>query len=297
MLINFPISNFTANPLEILLLGLIQGLMTIIFGIGGNFIIIPIMMIKDIEPMFAISSSMLSLVCSFTSSYIRNRREKRIIYEVGCNVLIGSILGSMIGTGLIFTFAKHDFLSDFIKLVYVFILCFSGLIMLKDSILEIRGFKKNKNNALYKMINSFPIKKTFKFSKNENSVVGIILIGLITGFVISVTGIGGALILIPFLAYGLNMNIKNAIGTSSFQSLFIQSFVVLLHCYLLHTVDIILSFFLMLGSVTGVLIGSTIEIKISPKYLKLSLSIITIIVFINFLFDSFLLNQIKYEII
>lgn len=285
MQVYLPIAEISIEIYSIILLGLISGFMAGIFGIGGNFIAIPTLIFIGIPSAIALSSAVSHIVASSFSSFLSHLRNKNVDLGIGLWLIIGSMIGSLVGA-IIFSFLYSIGVLDiFISLSYVIILGIVGVTIGIESIKAIH--QKNKKKPIHsikkkrvsKLSKLMPYKHHFIRSNVEVSIVAIILIGSLIGLLVSLAGLGGGFVLVPLLIYVLGLPTSLAIGTSVFQAVLTTSFVTIFHAVTAHTVDVVLSFFLILGAVIGAQIGVRVNTRLSPEVLRLMLATIILCVF------------------
>ena len=290
MQIYLPIAEISVHIYSILLLGIASGFMAGIFGIGGNFVVIPTLMFMGVPSPIALSSAVNHTIASSFSSFLTHLRNKNVDLAIGGWLLLGSFIGSLSGSLLFSLLYSLGIIDIVIALSYLLILGSIGVIVGIESALAI--YRKHKNITIVKLKNttskfniaqSLPFKRHFPHSNITVSVLAIVLIGTLIGLLVSIAGLGGGFILVPLLIYVLGLPTSFAIGTSVFQAVFTTTLVTTLHAISVHTVDIMLSFFLVLGAVVGAQVGVRINTKLPPEILRALLSMIILGVFFKLL--------------
>ncbi len=278
-----PIAEIEINLLLILFFGFIVGFMSGLFGVGGGFLMTPLLIFMGIPPSTAVGTESVQILGSSVSGALAHSRKKNIDYEIGIFLLIGGIFGSTIGV-ILFNFLKESGNIDLIiNILYVIFLSVIGILMLiestislvKDETKIIR--KKKKRNFL----DYLPLKIKFRHSGIYISIILPITVGMITGFLASLMGVGGGFIMVPAMIYLFRMGTVSAIGTSLFQIVFVTLNSSILQATYNLSVDLILAIFLLIGGVIGAQYGSKFTSKFKGEQLRVLLALIVILVCIK----------------
>ncbi|MEC8265628.1 MAG: sulfite exporter TauE/SafE family protein [Pseudomonadota bacterium] len=278
-----PIAEIEINLLLILFFGFIVGFMSGLFGVGGGFLMTPLLIFMGIPPSTAVGTESVQILGSSVSGALAHSRKKNIDYEIGIFLLIGGIFGSTIGV-ILFNFLKESGNIDLIiNILYVIFLSVIGILMLiestislvKDETKIIR--KKKKRNFL----DYLPLKIKFRHSGIYISIILPITVGIITGFLASLMGVGGGFIMVPAMIYLFRMGTVSAIGTSLFQIVFVTLNSSILQATYNLSVDLILAIFLLIGGVIGAQYGSKFTSKFKGEQLRVLLALIVILVCIK----------------
>ena len=281
-----PIAEIEINLLIILFFGFVVGFMSGLFGVGGGFLMTPLLIFMGIPPSTAVGTESVQILGSSVSGALAHSRKKNIDYEIGIFLLIGGIFGSTFGV-ILFNFLKQSGNIDLIiNILYVIFLSVIGILMLIESTISLVKddksiLKKRKRNLL----DYLPLKLKFRQSGIYISIILPIFVGIITGFLASLMGVGGGFIMVPAMIYLFRMGTVSAIGTSLFQIIFVAANTTILQASQNQTVDIVLATILLLGSVIGVQIGSRYTNILKGEYLRLILSSIIILVSLKLLID------------
>ncbi len=275
-----PIAEIQINILVILFFGFLVGFMSGLFGVGGGFLMTPLLIFMGIPPSTAVGTEAVQILGSSVSGAIAHGRKKNIDYEIGIFLLIGGIFGSTVGV-IIFNFLKESGNIDLIiNILYVIFLATIGILMLIESTLsilrkdEVQVRKKKRRTFLDYM----PMKLRFKRSKIYISIFLPITIGIIVGLLSALMGVGGGFIMVPAMIYLFRMNTISAIGTSLFQIVFITLNVSILQATYNQSVDLILAIFLLIGGVIGAQFGSKLTSRFRGEQIRVLLAIIVMIV-------------------
>ena len=296
-----PIAQVFVNPIEILLLSSIVGVLSGLFGVGGGFLMTPFLIFLGVPPAYAVANEanniLATSVSGSTTHYLKNTLE----YKMGFMIVIGGTVGTSLGI-LTFTYFKDlGKIDTVISLAYMYILAIIGTLMLVESLSEIDRAKRNlvikKKLHVHYWIHGLPFRMRFPKSKLYESIFTPITIGLLVGFIAAIMGIGGAFILVPAMIYIIKMPTKLVPGTSLFVTIFVSVIVTFLHSFNYGSIDLMLVVMLVVGSIVGVQIGQKLGEKIDSSGLRALLAVLLLIVGIAIAYDTFFVEEIKNEII
>ena len=276
-----PIAEIEINLLIILFFGFIVGFMSGLFGVGGGFLMTPLLIFMGIPPSTAVGTESVQILGSSVSGAIAHGRKKNIDYEIGSFLLIGGIFGSTFGI-MIFNFLKESGNIDLIiNILYVIFLLVIGVLMFIESIFSLinkptvlKKTQKKKRNIL----DYLPLKLRFRQSGIYMSALLPVIVGSFTGFLASLMGVGGGFVMVPAMIYLFRMGTVSAIGTSLFQIVFVTLNVSILQATYNLSVDLILAVFLLIGGVIGAQYGSKYTSKFKGEQIRVFLAVIVIIV-------------------
>ena len=289
MYIYLPIAEQPINAFIVLGIGSLVGIIMGMVGIGGGFLLTPLMIFFGIPSPVAVASVANQLVAPSVSGVLSYWKSSNVDFKMGIILLIGGVIGSSIGV-LIFNFLNNlGHLDLVIKLSYVLFLSIIGSLMFIESSRLILRVKKGKISRgklhQHNWLHGLPFKTRFRKSKLYISVLLPLLIGIIVGILAALMGTGGGFIIVPAMIYLLGMPTSLVVGTSLFQIIFVASNTTILQASQNQTVDIILAFLLLLGSVIGVQIGSKFSNFLKGEHLRFFLSIIILMVGFMLLID------------
>ena len=289
MYIYLPIAEQPIHSLAILGVGAFLGLIMGLVGVGGGFLLTPIMIFLGIPPPVAVASVANQLVAPSVSGVLSHWKRSNVDFKMGTVLLLGGIVGSSIGVLLFNFLGKIGQLDLVIKSSYVIFLTLIGSLMLAESLRLILRTRKGKISRgklhQHNWLHGLPFKMRFRKSKLYISILLPILIGIIVGILAALMGIGGGFIIVPAMIYLLGMPTSLVVGTSLFQIIFVAANTTILQASQNQTVDIVLATILLLGSVIGVQIGSRYTNILKGEYLRLILSSIIILVSLKLLID------------
>ena len=289
MYIYLPIAEQPIHALVILGVGAFLGLIMGLVGVGGGFLLTPIMMFLGIPPPVAVASVANQLVAPSVSGVLSHWKRSNVDFKMGTVLLLGGVVGSSIGVLLFNFLGKIGQLDFVIKSSYVIFLTLIGSLMFTESLRLILRTRKGKISRgklhQHNWLHGLPFKIRFRKSKLYISILLPILIGVIVGVLAALMGIGGGFIIVPAMIYLLGMPTSLVVGTSLFQIIFVAANTTILQASQNQTVDIVLATILLLGSVIGVQIGSRYTNILKGEYLRLILSSIIILVSFKLLID------------
>ncbi len=280
MEIYLPIAGLPVNLFILMSLGLVVGFLSGMFGVGGGFLMTPMLILLGIPPAVAVASEANHILAASFSGFLAHMRRLNVDFMMGFILLLGGILGSILGVFLLKYLLIIGQEKVFISLSYIFILIFVGLWMLRESVTSIKNINKGKINKLHEHIwlHGLPFKIKFRKSHLYISIIPPIFIGFIVGTLSSIMGVGGGFILVPAMIYILGMPTQVVIGTSLLQIVFVTFVSTIMHSYINQTVDIMLSSLLLIGAVVGAQIGTRFMVKLKGEQIRFLLATIIIIV-------------------
>lgn len=282
MNIYLPIAELSVNIFIILSLGGAVGFLSGMLGLGGGFLMTPLLMFIGIPPNVAVATSANQIVAASVSGALSHWRQGLVDVKMGMYLLLGGLFGSFTGIWIFKLLSNAGQIETFLAIVY-FILLFSiGTLMLIESsqVIRDRIRKRTVKRKLHyhNWAHRLPFKVRFYSSNLYISVIPPIIIGYFIGILSATMGIGGSFILIPSMIYFLGMPTSKVIGTSLFQIIFITAFVTLLHATSTFAVDAVLAFSLILSSVIGAQLGVIFTNKFRGEELRALLAIIVLAV-------------------
>ncbi|MBT7076764.1 MAG: sulfite exporter TauE/SafE family protein [Pelagibacterales bacterium] len=280
MEIYLPIAELPINVFVLIFLGLVVGFLSGMFGVGGGFLMTPMLILMGIPPAVAVASEANHILAASVSGFLAHMRRANVDFLMGFILLLGGVFGSIIGVFLLKYLLSIGQEKLFISLSYILILIFVGFWMLAESVSSIKKKNKGKRNKLHEHIwlHGLPFKIKFRKSHLYISVLPPIFIGLLVGILSSIMGIGGGFILVPAMIYILGMPTQVVIGTSLLQIVFVTTVSTIMHSYINQTVDVVLSSLLLIGAVVGAQMGTRAMVLLRGEQIRFLLAIIIIIV-------------------
>ena len=294
-----PIAQVFVNPIEILLLSAIVGVLSGLFGVGGGFLMTPFLIFLGIPPAYAVANEANNILATSVSGSTTHYLKNTLDYKMGLMIVIGGTIGTSLGIYTFTYFKGIGKIDTVISLAYMYILAIIGTLMLVESLGEIDKAKKNllikKKLHVHYWIHGLPFRMRFPKSKLYESAFTPIIIGLLVGFIAAIMGIGGAFILVPAMIYIIKMPTKLVPGTSLFVTIFVSVIVTFLHSFNYGSIDLMLVFMLVIGSIIGVQLGQKLGERIDSSGLRALLAILLLIVGIAIAYDSFFAEEIQKE--
>lgn len=273
-----PIAEMSINPLGFLVLGIIVGTLSGTFGVGGGFLMTPLLIFLGIPPAIAVASEANHIVGSSLAGTIGHLKRKAVDIRMGNVLLAGGILGSFFGIYIFNSLKQIGLVDLLITASYFLFLTGIGAFMLYESLDSLGYFGHKKRSRIYhhSWIMGLPIKVRFRRSGLYISLIPPYIIGFVVGIFSSIMGVGGGFIIIPAMIYILRMPTNIVVGTSLYQIIFITSFVTILHASTNQSVDIVLALILLLGGAIGAQIGVRLSSKLNGAWLRIALSILVL---------------------
>jgi uncharacterized protein len=296
-----PIAEVSVNIIAIFSLSGIVGILSGLFGVGGGFLMTPFLIFLGVPPTYAVANEANNILATSVSGSTTHYLKDTLDYKMGMMIVVGGTIGTILGI-LTFTYFKDIGKIDIvISLAYMYILAIIGTAMLVEGLGEIDRARKKilikKKLHVHYWIHGLPLRMRFQKSKLYESAFTPIIIGLIVGFIAAIMGIGGAFILVPAMIYIIGMPTKLIPGTSLFVTIFVSAIVTVLHAFNYGSIDLILVFMLVTGSIIGVQCGQKIGEFIDSTQLKTLLAVLLLAVGIAIAYDSFFaehaINEIK----
>jgi uncharacterized membrane protein YfcA len=288
--IYLPIAELPVNVLLILFMGLAVGFISGMFGIGGGFLMTPLLIFVGIAPAVAVASVASHVAASSFSGAISYWRRRALDPALALVLLSGGLTGTTAGVWLFTLLRAIGQLDLTIAMSYLILLGAVGTMMIVESvhaILRARGGRpaEIRRPGSHLWIHGLPLKLRFKTSKIYVSVIPIITIGFLIGFIGAVMGIGGGFLLVPALIYLIRVPTGVVIGTSMVLTLVTMAYATIIHAATNHLVDALLALILMIGGVIGAQFGARTGQKFSGEQLRLLLGILVLMVGLRFAYD------------
>ena len=281
MQIYLPIAEVSVNAFLLLGLGGIVGVLSGMFGVGGGFLMTPLLFFIGIPPAVAVATEANQIVASSFSGVLAHFKRKTVDLRMGCVLLVGGLVGAALGVQLFAMLREMGQVDLLVKLCYVVFLGIIGGLMFFESL---RAIRRSKNPVAlpqrkkHGLVHALPFKMKFRTSGLYISVIPPLLVGLFVGVLAAIMGVGGGFIMVPAMIYLLGMPTKVVVGTSLFQIIFVTAFTTLLHATTNYTVDMALAVLLLVGGVVGAQIGTRIGVKLKAEQLRILLSIMVLAV-------------------
>lgn len=290
MQLYLPIADLPINVMLILALGAAVGFVSGMFGIGGGFLLTPLLIFIGIPPGVAVASVSSHIAASSFSGALSYWRKRAVDPVLAAVLLVGGLSGTALGVGVFTLLRSLGQLDLTIALSYVVLLSSVGGLMAWEGLRATLRTRKGKvvpprRSGSHGWIHGLPLKIRFKRSKIYLSVIPIVATGLLIGFIGAVMGIGGSFLLIPIMIYLLRVPTGTVIGTSQVLTLVTMLVATLLHAMTNHLVDAVLALILMIGGVTGAQFGARAGQQIRGEHLRTLLGLLILIVGVRFAFE------------
>ena len=281
MQIYLPIAEVSVNAFLLLGLGGIVGILSGMFGVGGGFLMTPLLFFIGIPPAVAVATEANQIVASSFSGVLAHLKRKTVDLRMGVVLLIGGLIGAALGVQLFNALKAIGQVDLLVKLSYVLFLGIIGSLMFVESVralMKTRGGGSIPTRRKHTWVHNLPFKMKFRTSGLYISVIPPILVGVLVGILAAIMGVGGGFIMVPAMIYLLGMPTKVVVGTSLFQIIFVTAFTTLLHATTNYTVDMALAVLLLIGGVVGAQIGARIGVKLKAEQLRVLLALMVLVV-------------------
>ena len=289
MHIYLPIAEMSVNIFLILGMGGAVGFLSGLFGVGGGFLMTPLLIFIGVPPPVAVGTEANQIVASSVSGVLAHWRRANVDFKMGFVLLLGGFVGSSLGVILFKYLQNLGQLDLVIKLSYVIFLGIIGFLMLWESsrtIIRSRSAAARRGKLhQHNWFHGLPFKMRFRKSKLYISAILPFLIGATVGVLSAIMGVGGGFIMVPAMIYLLGMPTSLAIGTSLFQIIFVTANVTFLQALTVQTVDILLAVLLLPGAVIGAQFGSKYSVRMKGEQLRALLALLVLGVCVKMIFD------------
>ncbi|MBI5213008.1 MAG: sulfite exporter TauE/SafE family protein [Nitrospirae bacterium] len=290
MYLYLPVALTSINILIPVGLGLVVGLLSGLFGVGGGFLMTPLLIMFGIPSTVAAATDSTQIVAASTSGTYAHWKVGNVDFKMGFHLLIGGFVGGLLGVQgikILKVMGNADFV---IKMTYVLMLGIVGTYMFIESIQSMRNkkveeSKPEKKSGFSRFLKSLPFQTHYEKSGVTHSALVPIIFGGFVGVLAAVMGVGGGFLMVPVMAYILKMPMHVIVGTSLFQILFNCIEVTFLQAYTNHNVDFILAVLLLLGSTVGAQVGAVFGRKLKGEQLKVILAVIVLVVTVKIIFE------------
>ncbi len=302
MHIYLPVAENSASTLAVLGLGALVGFLSGLFGVGGGFLLTPLLIMLGIPPTIAAATSPNQIVAASCSGTCAHTRAGNVDFKLGLLTLAGSMVGGLGGVVLIKALRTLGEAGFAISLTYIVMLAGIGGLMFSDGLKQLRrGASEDKDSppprrsAFARALGRLPWPTHFPRSRITLSPLAPVLLGLAVGLPAAIMGVGGGFIMLPALIYVLTVPVHVAVGTTLFQTAVTCAVVTVLHASLNHTVDFVLALLLFPGSVVGAQLGARLSRLLRGEQLKLLLSLVILGVMVKMLLGVVLPPEIRVE--
>jgi hypothetical protein len=275
-----PIAEMSVNLFLLLGLGGAVGFLSGVFGVGGGFLMTPLLIFIGIPPAVAVATQASQILASSVSGVIAHMRRRNVDLRMGVVLVIGGLGGSVLGVGLFGLLRRLGQIDLAISLAYVLFLGTIGALMLVEAVrawfrVRLRHDTFTRRHR-HLWLHRLPLRVRFHRSRLYISALMPLCVGLVAGILVAIMGIGGGFLLVPAMIYLIGMPAQVVIGTSLFQITFVTAATTLLQAVSHQTVDIILALALIIGGAIGAQFGSSAGDRLRPEQLRILLALIVL---------------------
>lgn len=289
MQLYLPIAEMSVDPLILILMGGLVGFLSGMFGVGGGFLMTPLLIFYGIPPAVAVGTEASQIVASSVSGVIAHLRRQTVDFQMGGFLVLGGAFGSLAGVALFRYLSAAGQIEFAINISYVVFLTIIGSLMLIESLrtlLRTRDApRKPRRRRSAAWMAAMPFAIRFRRSQLYISPIPPIILGFFVGALAAMMGVGGGFIMVPAMLYILNMPTNVVVGTSLFQIIFVTAFTTMLHATANQTVDIVLALLLLSGGVIGAQLGARAGVKLRAEQLRALLALIVLGVGAKLVYD------------
>jgi uncharacterized membrane protein YfcA len=279
MQVYFPVAELSLNVLLLFLMGFAIGFLSGMFGVGGGFILTPLLMFWGVPAAVAVGTGASQVVAASVSSAVGHWRRNNVDLQMGLVLVAGGFAGALVGVEILAFLKARGQLEPFLAIAYVVLLGVVGSMMLIESTRVLRGAPATagiRRGGQHTWLDGLPFKQRFRHSRIYASTIPFVAIGAGIGLLTAVMGVGGGFLLVPAMIYLMRIPTRIVIGTSTFQILCVTAFTTVLQATMNHSVDLLLSVPLMAGSVIGAQFGVGYAERFKAEQLRALLALIVL---------------------
>ncbi|MEM9028345.1 MAG: sulfite exporter TauE/SafE family protein [Pseudomonadota bacterium] len=278
-----PIAEMSVNVFVFLGMGAAVGFLSGLFGVGGGFLMTPLLIFSGIPAAVAVGTEAAQIVASSVSGAIAQWRRQNVDVKMGVVLLAGGAVGSVVGVQFVKILREAGQFDFVVSLSYVTFLGVVGALMLIESVNTIRKVRQgqaapSRRPGQHNWIHGLPLKMRFHRSKLYISAIPPLVIGALVGFLAAIMGVGGGFIMVPAMIYLLRVPTNVVVGTSLFQIVFVTGITTVLHAAQNYTVDVVLALLLMIGGVIGAQFGAVAGERLRGEQLRFLLAALVLLV-------------------
>ncbi|MEL7347270.1 MAG: sulfite exporter TauE/SafE family protein [Pseudomonadota bacterium] len=287
MSVYLPIAEVSVNALLILGMGGIIGVLSGLFGVGGGFLMTPLLILIGIPPAVAVATGSNQIAAASFSGLLGHWRRKTVDVKMGMVMLVGGVLGSAIGVQIFAVLLEIGQVELVVSLLYVVFLGTVGGLMLWESLRAMRRVRRGtaRRRQRHNWMHGLPFRMRFRQSNLYISVIPPFAVGALVGVLAAVMGVGGGFIMVPAMIYLLGMATSVVVGTSLFQILFVAAFTTLAHAITNQSVDALLAILLIVGGVLGAQVGAQLGPRLRAEQLRILLALLVLGVCLQLAYD------------
>lgn len=290
MTLYLPIAEMSLNVWLLLGLGGAVGFLSGLVGVGGGFMMTPLLIFLGIPPAVAVGTGASQVLASSVSGALAQYRRGNVDITLGIVLIVGGLAGTLIGVEVVRVLRRMGQFDITVALAYVTLLGSIGILMLAESLAAMRKFKAGgrplaRRASEHVWIHGLPFKMRFRRSKLYISAVPPLVIGAFVGFLSAIMGIGGGFIIVPALIYLLRVPTTTAVGTSLFNIVFVSAAATVLQAATNQTVDLALALLLVIGGVVGAQLGAAAGENVRGEQLRFLLAALVLLVAVRVGYD------------
>jgi uncharacterized protein len=291
MYVYLPIAEMPVSIPLFVALGAIVGFLSGLFGIGGGFLLTPLMIFLGVPAPVAVGTSATHIVATSVSGAVTQYQRSNIDFKMALVMMAGGAVGTFIGVETVRLLRKEGLFDIAVSLSYFSLLSVVGGLMLAESLAALRAASssaptpRKTTGGSHSFVEGLPFKVRFHKSKRYISVIPPVIIGMFVGFMAAIMGVGGGFFLVPAMIYLLRMPTSVVIGTSLFQIVGVAILSTLLHAIQNKSVDVILATLLIVGGVLGTQLGAIAGRRLRGEELRALLAVIVLIVAARMAYD------------
>lgn len=281
MPVYLPIAEMSVNAGSIILLGVLVGFFSGLFGVGGGFLATPLLMLVGIPPTVAVATQTCQIVASSAAGVISQWQRRGIDVQLAMHMLAGGAGGAILGLAVFQLLRMVGQIDLAISVLYMLLLGGIGVAMLMEitlSYLRRQKAGKGSDNRIHAWLKSLPYQTDYTASSIRISRIGPMGIGFISGMLVSIMGTGAGFLIVPAMIYFLGMPALMVTGTSLLQLMGLAAFAGMMHAVTTHSIDLMLALLLICGSVIGAILGlrATKYVRGMPARLLLAALVILV---------------------
>jgi uncharacterized protein len=284
----FPVAGTSVNPLLVSGMGGVVGILSGIFGVGGGFLMTPLLILIGIPAAVAAATDAAQITAGASSGAISHARLGNVDFRMGLAMVAGSWPGGFVGVQVVHALRTMGNFDFFLKLLYVLLLGFTGITMFVEGVRTLRGRSPGPEpgpGRLSRLFDRLPIQVSFPKSGLRTSVFVPITAGFVVGILAAFLGVGGGFILMPVMIYMIGIPTRVAVGTGLFQIVLTCAYVTLQQSVTNHTVDVLLAVALFAGSTIGAQLGVMASRRLKGEQIRVLLAVIVLGVMLVLLYQ------------
>lgn len=298
-----PIAEMSVDMVVLLGLGALVGFLSGMFGVGGGFLMAPMLLFIGIPAPIAVGTQSLQILASSFSSVLNHIQRRTVDLKMGAVLVGGGVVGAGLGVLVFRVIRELGYIDVTIAFSYVILLGTVGTTMLNESLRTVlqtirpRGTSTPKRSQRHSFAHRWPLKMRFPRSRLYISALLPALVGAAVGVLTAIMGVGGGFVMIPAMIYLIKMPASIVVGTSLFQITFVAGLTAFLQASVNHTVDIVLGLLLIVGGVIGAQLGSRVALQLRGEYMRLALAVMIVLVCLKLVYDLIATPSFPYELV